>query len=160
MTVNFLLRNVLVATALSNTRHQISFVSAYPLGPYRSIFIPPKLCGSVHFAIRYYHSNHIGITLSESTSRLYPILLVGEQIDQNISLQREMVQECVKRQGAQDRESKREGEREGELERCWNRDDVRECVKTGEGDPWKRVRVGGGRSCTQRQKANIKRQTI
>lgn len=56
-------------------------------------------------------SNHIGITLKGSTSRLYPILRVGEQIDQNISLQREMVQECVKRQGAQDRERKRgEGE--------------------------------------------------
>lgn len=68
----------------------------------------------MHFAIRYYHSNDIGITLRESTSRLYSVLLVGEQIDQNISLQREMVQECVKRQGALDRESERDWGREQE----------------------------------------------
>ena len=77
------------------------------------------------FAIRYYHSNHIGITLRESTSRLYPILLVGEQIDQNISLQREMVQECVKRQGAQDGESERASERGREGRR------IREMLKQG-----------------------------
>lgn len=73
--------------------------------------------------IRYYHSNHIGTTLRESTSRLYPILLVGEQIDQNISLQREMVQECVKRQGAQDRERASERGREGRR--------IREMLKRG-----------------------------
>lgn len=85
------------------------FVSRCPLGLCQFIFIPQKLCRSVPFAIRYYHSNHIGIALKESTSRLYPILLVGEQIDQNISLQREMVQECVKRQGAQDGEREKGG---------------------------------------------------
>lgn len=51
------------------------------------------------------------------------------------------------------------GRRRGELERCWNRDDVRKCVKRGEEDPRKRVRVGvGGGGCTQRQTKNIKRQ--
>lgn len=41
----------------------------------------------------------------ESASGLYPILLAGARLDPNISLQREMVQECVKRQGAQVRET-------------------------------------------------------
>lgn len=81
------------------------------------IFIPPQLCTAKHFTIRYCHSNGIAITLRVSTSRLYPVLLVGEQIDQNISLQREMVQECVKRQEAPDREGERAGEKEGELDR-------------------------------------------
>lgn len=31
------------------------------------------------------------------------------------------------------------------------RGDVRECVKRGEGDPWKRVRVGGLRTKTDKE---------
>lgn len=53
----------------------------------------------------------------------------------------EMVQECVKWQETLDTD--RAGEREGELERCWNEDDVRGCMKRGKrGDPWRRVWVG------------------
>ncbi len=123
----------LVGTVLNDIRQLISFEFVTQIlylflthwGPCHTIFIPQKLRRSVPFAIRYYHSNHIGITLRESTSRLYPIPLVGEQIDQNISLQREMVQECVKRQGAQDRERERERERGREARR------IREMLKQG-----------------------------
>lgn len=65
--------------------------------------------GSCHFIFTSYNcagrSDPIGTLLEESASGLYPILLAGAWLDPNISLQREMVQECVKRQGAQDRET-------------------------------------------------------
>lgn len=65
------------------------------------------------------HSNHLGTPLEEGASGLYPSLLAGARLDPNRSLQREMVQECVKRQGAGDRETEG-GERRwwGGLERC------------------------------------------
>lgn len=52
------------------------------------------------------------------------------------------------------RQREKERQREGRrIREMLKRGDVRECVKRGEGDPWKRVRVGG---CAQRQTKNIK----
>lgn len=85
-------------------------VSRSPLGSRRSTFTPYNCVG---------HSDRVGTLLEESASGLYPILLAGAGLDPNISLQREMVQECVKRQGAQDRET--EGGKRGRwggLELC------------------------------------------
>lgn len=70
-------------------------VSRSPLGSCRFILTSYNCAG---------HPDPIGTLLEESAWGLYPILLAGAQLGPNISLQREMVQECVKRQGAQDRE--------------------------------------------------------
>lgn len=118
----YFIKTHLAGTVLDDTRRLMSFeflfVCGCPLGPCHFILIlPPPLPlpqpDRRLFAIRYYHSNHIGTHIESKVHQGFiPILLlVGEQIDQNISLQREMVQECVKRQGAQDRgrEKRRKG---------------------------------------------------